>query len=1036
MKKPFLFLASGIVGLIAAPLWAELPAEVWYVNAGGGPGKVHFSVTSPGSESHFERAWFGWVWSESKINGAWPSPYPADRSFELIEMMPEISEASSTRSKSGTADELFFPPVEVGPGKELWLLRDNAGEALPVKEWEEFLDAVESAYRQVAPPGSAASTDPLAYRPIGKLGECTIYSVPTLPAGKSAVDGTWTSFTLPKAAPPQKAKIYDGDPSAQRLDVRSRRYLRWVDDCGAPSGEVTLQLYPIFSDKERYFLEIGQVKVRSLSWRDIASTGWTPGSRQLAEIPAPNKPVELPERQPSPEEDLCTLPSFEQLCANDKAMRERLYLVNPGSNIQLGRQDDLRVACEELIGPGKCPEDAFDLKEGAYLRNFQGNFKLSDKPEIWSEIRQGRVSWRFQKGSSQDWPSHLKQLGADEIELSVGEKPGLPWWGWVLIAASAVVSVLLLTKLYKKRRGLAEETEGTQNPREPGPSPRPGAKPPEGQKNLPLGRSEKKEPGTGDTPPEAPAAEPAKLGSEIEAQIKARVQSSLADLQKGGTAELKQSLDGQKRKIEELERQVQALSNGARSIDSRLAELRTSLKEDLKRELALEQRIEDARKKIRDAASDEKAAFQDSVKLAKEDVKTVQRNVLNKISDERDLTLRAVGEEAKKRIASESEKIQGDLMARAREAVAASQKDALAGFKVAARAEIAGVVDERWQPYTSFFEKIEPWFQEEEKYRLEQVAEVLALFVRVPNLGAHLEMLAERLPYEGFLSAVMPEHLDFSLAFRQKTDEEGRKLYEKLNREIASLEPASERESLDRSFNALGQLGLWIQALWGAMRVWGSFRDILEILPEPARQEWLSAFKLLRSFEVVDAVAFRRIARQRSGILDSAQVTRAEIDFLKGNGLLSGEKSLKDRLRLYLVPPGEPGHLGQACLALQYLVEAFPIEQIRDRTRYEEFSIRLRRAAETAGWPADFHSLIENAAAGAGLRYAAVPYYDSLVGDSRYRFIKQSIDVVDLVERTGRSLPSLDPKAVVRLLCPFFFQEELFYAGRAGIARQ
>jgi hypothetical protein len=254
----------------------------------------------------------------------------------------------------------------------------------------------------------------------------------------------------------------------------------------------------------------------------------------------------------------------------------------------------------------------------------------------------------------------------------------------------------------------------------------------------------------------------------------------------------------------------------------------------------------------------------------------------------------------------------------------------------------------------------------------------------------------------------------------------------RLRREIQAL-PDGERGPLAATLDAAGRLGRWVERLWPVLEA-AAERDVESIarqLPEPAAGEWRHAARVLRAFAQTDAVALSRLARNGAG----GAPPPAETAFLEGAGLLSGERPVAERLKRYLEPFDHLGRLGDVTLALQYLVEAFPIEQLPQERR----AVLRRVLSQTqlgAGMDDDFHPLVSAVAAGIGLRYRPVPLYRSRTDDSDYAFVRQQVSPISLSERVGFEATA-DKEAIVRLERPFFFQRDtgIYYAGHAHVAR-
>ncbi len=242
---------------------------------------------------------------------------------------------------------------------------------------------------------------------------------------------------------------------------------------------------------------------------------------------------------------------------------------------------------------------------------------------------------------------------------------------------------------------------------------------------------------------------------------------------------------------------------------------------------------------------------------------------------------------------------------------------------------------------------------------------------------------------------------------------------------------AAERKRVDQTLLAASDLGRWIDLL----------RPLLDDLdhdlaapamprnlPPPARKEWDRSYEAVRGFAARDAAVCRR------PVPDADPKTVA--DLLQEAGWLDQSLPVGERLRRHLAPPDERGRLDEVTLALQYLLEAFPIEQLE---AVERKSLRqeLKERLEAARLPGDFHQLIEEAAAGLGLGYRAVRYYQTRISQEGFDFLEKAHSAISLSSRVGFSATT-DPGmvVVVRLSRVFLFEEKTgeWVSGHACIA--
>lgn len=254
-----------------------------------------------------------------------------------------------------------------------------------------------------------------------------------------------------------------------------------------------------------------------------------------------------------------------------------------------------------------------------------------------------------------------------------------------------------------------------------------------------------------------------------------------------------------------------------------------------------------------------------------------------------------------------------------------------------------------------------------------------------------------------------------------------------LCRDIVDLDSQQDGRITD-ALRAAGDLGYWIEILWPSLQEAAGTRvdTVADDLPEPAAAEWSHARGVLESFAAHDAPALRWLARR----LDDGEAgPSAESVFLENSGLLDAEVPVVERLKHYLVPSDELGRLGEITLALQYLVEAYPIEQLKP-TEQTRLSQGLAEAVQSMRLVESFHHLVARVAGGVGLDYRPVPYYKSRLDQSEYAFVRQQVSPISLSERVGFDAKA-DPAVIVRLDRPFFVQSanQVYYSGHAHVAR-
>lgn len=1099
--------AALLVFAVSAQAQPEVP-EALFVNALSDTYPVHFSVADRGEKSFLERAWFGWVWSEGGREEDWPSLYPGPKSFRVLESLSD--EDHKVRRTVAKASDLGFPTLGRGPGRELWLLVGDE-DAVHVAQWEQLLDTVESAYRQVISPGVGGDA-PHRFRHIGELGSCQVWS---FPLSEERSSGGWQPHTLDQAAPEAAdARSYErGSPAAKK--VRVHRFLRWLDNCDRfESGPKTLRLFPLFDQPGQHFLEVSEVPTRSLGWRDVAPDDWTSGSRKVASLPAPDAAtVELSVSEVSG--DLCKLGKLERYCEDEAAFRQKMYIFGDPDGVPPGPRNELLEACEAVLGRDTCTVESFakNVDGGPYRQTLLRDRRVSSKPFIQStfEVGGARVHWMVQpEAEVQEGRIELSRLGGHPIPLLVIATPiwKEPWvlWGGVVGILAIVVLVALWHAWWHAWMSSPLAwwaRSGSRLRREPAGSKKTSdSRLTSSTEHLPTPEDRDLEAATtkpGVTPEVAPesATEPDLIDDqEISATISAPPlpeedadRASLENQIRQARQELKTQweillqhtrevvdqelgapwgllqvklaavIDNQQLLERTFNIQLEILRHWSREQIEHLG----ILKDELREYLNMDQALQGALGAIHAAQEIGTQTIQEVLGTSRTDLGTFQTTALRIIAEAETKALGGIGEamanHKEELLSGVREDLQKELPGRAKDAVETARQEILEGIRKDNQQEISKAVETHWKPYAGFFERTLPVF--EDKTRLNQAEEVLRLLDSNPGLAAALVKLAERLPFEGYLPAVAPDHLGILEESREWADKHGRAGYTRIGEEVARLEPGEARETFVRALESLGQLGFWIRCLWSALQqLFGSFREIVDPLPEPARQEWLGAFRCLRSFELVDAPVFRRVARWNGdGFLaeadwklldledrmrahlvrpgDQGIVTQAEWAFLESSGLASEKSLLVNRVQSYLIQRGKPGRLGEVCLALQYLVEAFPKEHVGG-SRRSEVDQHLRATLTSASLPPDFHSLIRSAAEGTGFIYRPVPYYRSRLDDSHFAFIERSVGAIDLAERIGIAVDLADPYVIVRLDSPFFFaaRDDVYYTGRACIARQ
>lgn len=245
-----------------------------------------------------------------------------------------------------------------------------------------------------------------------------------------------------------------------------------------------------------------------------------------------------------------------------------------------------------------------------------------------------------------------------------------------------------------------------------------------------------------------------------------------------------------------------------------------------------------------------------------------------------------------------------------------------------------------------------------------------------------------------------------------------------LLQELAVL-PPSERDGLGQTLVAAQRLGDWVSALLPVFqRVDQGLEPAVDLgaLPEPAQGEWRASLATVRDYAHRGAELFRHLQK---ALDDPSCAVPEGVDT---GDLLDPAVPLRERLRRHLVAPDRHGHVADVVRALQYLLEAFPLEQLRPDGA-QAYRQALREALGEHGQRVSFHQLFAELAAGLGLRYETVRLYKTAL--EHHDFLRPAHGRVALAEKLGYPAET-DPGIVVRLAELFLFEpNSVRYSGRA-----
>lgn len=243
--------------------------------------------------------------------------------------------------------------------------------------------------------------------------------------------------------------------------------------------------------------------------------------------------------------------------------------------------------------------------------------------------------------------------------------------------------------------------------------------------------------------------------------------------------------------------------------------------------------------------------------------------------------------------------------------------------------------------------------------------------------------------------------------------------------ELNALDGAERMRILD-ALDATRRLAEWVASVLPVFREIEEARGGVrfESLSLAARREWIDAYDTLRRF-----------AESLPSDLPLSQEEPAILGLCPPPDAYEPELSLRDRLRRRLLAHDGSGLVHRVVLALQYLLEAFPVEQL-DADARAAYKAALRERLLATGVSPRLHDLVRDLAAGLGLAYREVRCYKSAVGQAGFEFLDDAHDELSLSALVGYEAGTAGP-TVVRL-------KELFlvdaatgapFSGRAAVDR-
>ena len=254
-----------------------------------------------------------------------------------------------------------------------------------------------------------------------------------------------------------------------------------------------------------------------------------------------------------------------------------------------------------------------------------------------------------------------------------------------------------------------------------------------------------------------------------------------------------------------------------------------------------------------------------------------------------------------------------------------------------------------------------------------------------------------------------------------------------------------EQDEMQEILEPLRNLFVYVSGLFQVLNDLGIITNISE-LPDAARREFEWSLRILRQFHETDAPFFINLLEEAFQLEDTL------IDENDATYNLGGEEDIQIRIRDYLIGSDGSGILAQTCMALQYIVEAFPMEQ--QEPGWEESYTESIREAASSETPFSYHRYIINIVQRLGLTYKPLPYHDnaSIIGRKipgeghLASFLPDQVDgklvhTYNVNTQAGRDLQET-PRCIGRVDPPFFLINDndsdspTIYAGRAFIGER
>lgn len=868
-------------------------------------------------------------------------------------------EGGEPRSWELTSDA-GFPRILWGPGWELWLEEQSQDDRWT---WSDLLDAVEAAWRQTA---LGADEDRLGLMPIGALGPCTVLSQ----AVTTGAPDFWSEQTLPHhalasvpgrpyAAP--AAPVASPPPArpAAGEAVRTHRFLRWLQP--PQDGDECSGAHPLtlFTAPSGPLLSVPGATVLRSTFFDLDPDPNIWFPSQRRYTPLAPPATNTTATSVQASSQLCDLPAFAPLCQHQEALRGRLYAW------------DAPPALEEEQTLVEALTNACARVLGPVENPEATAYCTTPAPASSSRYRVGYGGpWSLAPGWEEIWdPATGKvrwQVPADapeEIELRLldGSMSKIRVLSTV-DARNATDAAPGLTTLQAVALGVVTGTLLT----------------------TLLGLSAlwyKRRNVAGATPATAAAALPPPDFSVDEAlrdqlqhleetvqQVTSRVDELDSNQRVYGQTQA--TLEETQATLGEVQAAIERIRTEAQTVaqtaaQSQLEQLRADLREDPWQCLAV---------------ADPQPRFQ---ALEQSQVRHEQLIADLHLLVEQ-FSIKLPTDELKRELEGKIERLRDEL----RQAAQADHERARRQLAVFQRG-----VD------------------------LEHLEELLVIFQEQPDLLKQLHDLARRAPQTTWWGLLDPSGTP---ARRLSIEAAAQRTRENYTRAADALQhlPNGRRRALLETCESAAQLGLWIDQLWPALkRAYGAEpEDLFKDLPPPSQKEWRNSYKTLWRFAALEAPVFRHLAEPSGSLRPSPSEGELLARFLDGGD------DFHRQIHLYFKPPGEPGRLAEVVLALQYIVEAYPIEHL-SLDQWKALRDELAAGAQSSHLQPDFHQLVKSLAATLGLDYRPLCYYSSHYGRSETDFIEDQVSAISLADRLG-FIAQTESTLVVRLHEPFLFDSE------------